>query len=370
MHGELFRALEPPAATHRAPFRGVDRLSVRSGASLRAVDRLSVAHGASFYAVERLSAAHGASFYTVERPSVTHGPPFRAFDRLSVAHGASFYAVERLSVTHGAPFRAVDPLSVTNGASLRALVRVSAKHGESFHVLERLSVPRRQCVRSRCAERGSLAHNHMATSTKAVSRPLAILGLPKNHVPDFIAHARHIVQAMTGNPSFPSPVPPLARVEQAIDALAEAEAETLTRAAWTVSEREQKRWALKSLLEQLCGYVQTVADADREHAGSIIEGAGMSVKKKGGPPPRHFQAKPGDNSGEVILITRKAGNRAAYEWQQSTDGGETWVSLPVTVQATTSVAGLTPASIAHFRYRTMTKDGTSDWSEPVSIRVL
>jgi hypothetical protein len=45
---------------------------------------------------------------------------------------------------------------------------------------------------------------------------------------------------------------------------------------------------------------------------------------------------------------------------------ETWVSLPITVKATNDVDGLTPGSTVYFRYRASTKDGTSDWSEPLA----
>ena len=208
----------------------------------------------------------------------------------------------------------------------------------------------------------------MSSSSKTTWRPLAILKLPEYEVPRFITYARSIVRAMTNNPSFPSPVPPLATIEAAIDALAEAETARLARTAGTVPVRNAKRKQVKQLLEQLCSYVQVTADAT-EQPLSIIESAGMSVKRKGGPPPPVFGAKPGQNSGSVILVAPKAGNRAAYEWQMSTDGGKTWVTLEVTVKATTTVHGLTPGSTVSFRYRTVTKNGTGDWSEPVSIIV-
>jgi hypothetical protein len=209
----------------------------------------------------------------------------------------------------------------------------------------------------------------MGTSTKTVSRPKAVLNLPEYEVPLFIAYARSIVRAMTNNQWFPSPVPSLATVEAAIDVLANAETATLTRRAGTVEDRNTKRHKVKILLEQLCSYVQRVADANREHAVSIIESAGMSVKKKGGPKQRTFTAKMGLVSGMVILIAPQAGNRAAYEWQYRIDGVKTWVDLPTTVQATTRVSDLTPGSTLWFRYRAVTKKVTSDWSEPTSLIV-
>ncbi len=158
-------------------------------------------------------------------------------------------------------------------------------------------------------------------------------------------------------------------VGAAIDALAEAETATLTRLDGTVPVRDRKRLEVKMLLEQLCAHVQAIADADREHAISIIESAGMAVKKPSVAPERIFAAEPGDTSGDVRLRAPKGGNRAGYEWAYSTDGMKTWVSLPITVQASTAVRGLQPGSTVYFRYRVTTKDGTGDWSDPVSIIV-
>jgi hypothetical protein len=39
------------------------------------------------------------------------------------------------------------------------------------------------------------------------------------------------------------------------------------------------------------------------------------------------------------------------------------------VKATTTVTELVPGTMAYFRYRTVTKDGSSDWIEPIAIRV-
>src|SRR5271166_222513 len=58
------------------------------------------------------------------------------------------------------------------------------------------------------------------------------------------------------------------------------------------------------------------------------------------------------------------GPRTSYEWEYSPDGGKTWVAAPSTIQAKTVVTGLTAATMVMFRYRTVTKTGVSDWSQP------
>ena len=85
--------------------------------------------------------------------------------------------------------------------------------------------------------------------------------------------------------------------------------------------------------------------------------------------PRVFAAKAGALSGTANLVAASAGRRASYEWEYSTDGGKTWVFAPPTLQAKTTVSGLTPGATVQFRYRPVTKTGEADWSAPVPLIV-
>ncbi len=122
------------------------------------------------------------------------------------------------------------------------------------------------------------------------------------------------------------------------------------------------------MLEQLKAYIQKVADGNAETAASVIQSAGVSVRKAVLRQKQAFAAKPGAVSG-VVKLTAAAAGRASYDWEHSTDGGKTWVSLPSTLQARTTVSGLTPGAMATFRYRAVTKAGEGDWSQPTAIIV-
>jgi hypothetical protein len=67
----------------------------------------------------------------------------------------------------------------------------------------------------------------------------------------------------------------------------------------------------------------------------------------------------------VKLIAKAIQGARAYEWQYSVDGGVTWINLPTTAQANTTVSGLKPGVVTHFRFRVLTKDGLSDWGDAV-----
>ena len=205
-------------------------------------------------------------------------------------------------------------------------------------------------------------------SNKKVHRSVAALKLPAP-ISLLIVYVQGILKAMTNNPTFPTPNPPLTAVSGAVNALQAAETAALTRATGTVATRNEKRATLVALLELLRGYVQSVADASPENAISIIESSGLALRKTTVRAPRVFAAKATTLSGTVKLIAPLAGRRAAYRWQYSTDGGKTWVDASETLQAKTTVTGLPVGTTVQFRYRSVIKGGASDWSAPLSMVV-
>jgi len=208
----------------------------------------------------------------------------------------------------------------------------------------------------------------MSTTTKTTNRLTVTLGLPKNPAA-LILFAQTMLRKLTGNPSFPAPIPSLAAFSAAINDLQAAETAALGRAKGAVTARNEKRTALVGIIQQLRSYIQSVADTDPTNAASMIESAGVAVRKTPTRKPRVFHAEPGPVSGSVALVAASAARRASYEWQYSADGGKTWVMLPPTLQAKTSIAGLTPGSTAEFKYRAVTRTGAEDWTPAVSLLV-
>jgi hypothetical protein len=184
-----------------------------------------------------------------------------------------------------------------------------------------------------------------------------------------ITYAHGIATALTNNPSFPTLTPTLATLSAAIADLQTAETAALARAKGAVVTRNEKKTALIQLLQQLRGVIQTAADANVENGASIITSAGVAVRKVAVRAPRTFSAKPGAISGTAKLVAVSAGNRSGYEWEYSSDGGKTWVTAPSTLQAKTTVTGLTTGTTVQFRYRPVTKAGEGNWTQPVSLLV-
>jgi hypothetical protein len=205
-------------------------------------------------------------------------------------------------------------------------------------------------------------------STTNQNRVFVALKLPLP-VPKLIKVVQAIVAALTSNPHIPTPNPPLATLNTALDALVTTEAATKTRAAGTVAARNVARTNLLSLLSTTKATVQQLADSSPEQAEAIITSAGMGVRKPTAHTKAPFAATPGAVSGAVRLAAKAAALRASYEWEWSGDGGKTWTAVLPTLQAKTEITGLPVATIVQFRFRSVTKAGTSDWSQPTSLLV-
>jgi hypothetical protein len=209
----------------------------------------------------------------------------------------------------------------------------------------------------------------MATTTKIVHQAIAILALPVAKTPALISYAQGIVKAMTNNPAFPTPTPTLAAVTTAIANLQSAELQAQARTKGAVTTRNEQRAALVTLLKQILAYIQATADANVENGASIIESAGVAVRKTPTHAARVFDAKAGAITGSAKLVAPSAARRASYEWQYSADGGKTWVPAPSTLQAKTTVTGLQSGTSVLFRYRAVLKAGEGAWSQTVALVV-
>ena len=200
-----------------------------------------------------------------------------------------------------------------------------------------------------------------------MNRVVVALNCPRT-VPEIIVYAQSVALAMTQNPAFPSPIPALSSFTAHIAALEKAQVLTLTHVFGAAAERNAKLALVRVDLSFLRAYVQTVADASAGDAAAIIASAGLDAKGTTGHPKPDFVAKQGRVSGTARLVAKAPKVRTSYEWQRSTDG-ETWVDVERTMRADADILGLAPGTRYFFRYRTLTKDGTSDWSQVVSLIV-
>jgi hypothetical protein len=209
----------------------------------------------------------------------------------------------------------------------------------------------------------------MATTTQPKPHKIiVVLGLP-SRIADFIVRATAIGNAMTANSKeFPSPPLALTVLTSHINDLTAKQAVTKTRVDGAVADRDAARKQVVIDLGQLQGYVQQVVNADPANAASLASDAGMSLRKYTHPAKPPLAGK-SPSVGTVHLAAKAAQGAGSNEWQYSTDGGKTWLSLPATTQAKTTVTGLTSATAVTFRHRPVTKAGPQDWSQPITTVV-
>ncbi len=209
----------------------------------------------------------------------------------------------------------------------------------------------------------------MASSSK---RPKAVFPTSKlRKIADFIQRVLTILSNIGGNTAlFANPNPTIALVTANLGTLQTAQTLAQTRAAGSAGARNVKFIVVLKNIFGLLSYVQDLADnaADEATAIAIINASGFDLKTYGTRVKPPLAAKNGTVSGSVKLTAKSAGNRVSYDWAQSADTIN-WTDLPSTLQAKTTVTGLTPVTKMYFRFRVITAAGTGDWSQPIWIIV-
>jgi hypothetical protein len=203
-------------------------------------------------------------------------------------------------------------------------------------------------------------------STKSpVHTVRVVMKLPKR-VADFIGAAQKIHDQMATNAAtLPAPDPALSVLQTQIDTLSTKQALVKARATGSVGDRDVAQKACAVSLATERAYVEKVCNANPTAALTIAEDAGMALRSTAVFEKPPLAAKPGTVSGTVVLAAKATKGAAANEWQYSTDGGKTWVDLPITTKATTSIPNLTPGTTVAFRQRAVTKDGATNWGQTI-----
>ncbi len=189
------------------------------------------------------------------------------------------------------------------------------------------------------------------------------LGAPASDI-EMVPFGRTIVQLMEKAARFANPPIPYATVKAHLDTYATDQQNVALRGPGATALRDASRVVVIQDLMMLRAFVQMIAQASPADAAAIAGTAGMSLRESTG---RHRAelAVRCTAAGVVVLTARAAGRNAAYFWQYSLDG-ENWISVPETLQATTTITGLPSHQLVYFRFRALTRKGPKDYSQVVS----
>ena len=199
------------------------------------------------------------------------------------------------------------------------------------------------------------------------------LNFARLSVTNKIAKARQIVTSLTGNESFPTPIPPLSAVTAAVDALetAHAESQLAKQVSKTkTSAQSMKEDELDKIMSQLAAYVESVGSGNEE----LIRSAGMDTRVAPSfandemTVPPALSATTGDHEGEVDLAWDKVAGARSYLIEKSVDPptATSWGHGGVATKSRTSINGLTPGTRYWFRVAAVGANGQSGWSDPAT----
>jgi hypothetical protein len=190
-------------------------------------------------------------------------------------------------------------------------------------------------------------------------------------IPERIARARQIVDAMTGNPAFPTPQPPLNVVITAIDSAetAYADAQAAKQAAITsTTVSHDSDAAMEIELRKLGAYVESVASDEQ-----TIQSAAMGVAGSGGPllqatNPTGLTASEGDHDATLDLHYDRVKGAKSYVIEQSLDPptATSWAHAAVSSKSSVTISGLVSGTRYWFRVAAVTSSGQSGWSDPAT----
>ena len=142
--------------------------------------------------------------------------------------------------------------------------------------------------------------------------------------------------------------------------------------------RDVEVGSLVGMMESELVYMQGVADAGNpDQAAKTLQAGGVDVAAVALHDKAVLTVKQGPTSGAVLLEANASTLLGAnlrrkhfFCWQYTTDGAKTFVNMPSTPDASTSLTGLTPLATVGFRVAPATKGGVmGEWSQVVNFLV-
>lgn len=195
------------------------------------------------------------------------------------------------------------------------------------------------------------------------------LGLNRMTVPVKVQFAQQVVNKMTGNVNFTTPVPALAAVTTGTTDLDDAyDNAQQARLDWIDKSNIQSsnEADLDQLLTQLGNYVDNTANGD----ANIIMSAGMSTAAAPSPAPVPaqviIQTVTDNSSGKLDMKWQTVQHAKTYEVQQNTDINDPskWAQIGLPTKTKFLVTGLTSGTKYWFRVKAIGTAGEGPWSDP------
>jgi len=188
-----------------------------------------------------------------------------------------------------------------------------------------------------------------------------------------IAKAKQVVAALTGNPDFPNPNPPLADITAVITRtetkLAERDAaQQLAKASTTILRNLVEE--LDAVISQIGGYVDNVAG--RDEAKILSTGfdtrATRTATSHPPPPPDALDTTIGGYDGELDALWDPVAGAKSYVIETSEDPPTPtgWKHAGVSTKSRFKIKGLQSGKRYWIRVAAINTAGQSGWSDPAT----
>ncbi len=195
------------------------------------------------------------------------------------------------------------------------------------------------------------------------------LGLNRITPAGLLVKARNLVNKLTGNAAFPTPLPPLVQVTAAADDLEKAINDHAANPGPSeLLDRDLATDLVKGLYTDLGGYVQAASNGDID----INKNSGLAVRKSASPigelpAPKGMVAVATPYPGRIDISWGGVRGRSMYE-PQICEGDPNveanWSVLFLTTKNRHSITSLKSDTTYHFRVRALGVAGASPMSEP------
>lgn len=182
--------------------------------------------------------------------------------------------------------------------------------------------------------------------------------------------AASILQMLTGNPNFPTPVPSLAELQAALTAYETALVAAHSRDIVKVAAKRATRTALENLLANLGMYIMWVANGNEE----MLISSGFDLSKQREPvslqEPGVVTVSNGNSSGRLVASIKKVKGAYSYVYQVTADpllADGTWTNM--TLNSSKGIfENLTPGQRYYIRVAAV-GSGTQIAYSPVSSHI-
>ena len=201
----------------------------------------------------------------------------------------------------------------------------------------------------------------------------AIGFLTKDGQGAFADRVAAILQWMTGNQSYPNPVPALGAVQTAFDSYKVAAADAAQGGKQNTAVRDARRQELTGLLRQLASYVSATDNGNLE----VLISSGFPVQKPSRTPIGPLPAPDapvvvqGPVTGSLKATSAPVYGASSYNWSVALLATpETDVKTAQTTGARAKFTGLTPGQVYLIALNAVGTSGVSNWSDAGTLMVV